>query len=170
MQKQQTPVKASGKMTTDSINKGLDELSTISINEMLAEVREIWYYLDDGRGDLEIELRQVSELFSQLQVIADVSSAEKYIQTSIQSKTKILDYDDFNSIFCKGIFRHAIVGKNRQMEKEVAGDLAAQESKLEFKMIRTKNIILQKEMKMGRIERAEEPAQIVKRPILTELW
>jgi len=66
-------------MTTDSINKGLDELSTISINEMLAEVREIWYYLDDGRGDLEIELRQVSELFSQLQVIADVSSAEKYI-------------------------------------------------------------------------------------------
>lgn len=53
-------------MTTESINKRLDELSTISINEMLAEVREIWYHLDDGQGELEIELRKVSELFSQL--------------------------------------------------------------------------------------------------------
>ena len=44
------------------------------------------------------------------------------------------------------------------------------EEKLEFKMIRTKNKILTNEIKLGRIESHEEPVEMHKRPILTELW
>ena len=101
----------------------------------------------------------------------DVSSAIKYIQTTIQTKATKLDYDDFNSIFCKGIFRHAIVGKAHAIEREVTQNSNSNaEEKLEFKMMRTKNQILTKEIKLGRIETADEVAQVVKRPILTELW
>jgi hypothetical protein len=51
-----------------------------------------------------------------------------------------LDYDDFNSIFCKGIFRHAIVGKAHAIESEATLNPSANaEEKLEFKMMRTKN-------------------------------
>ena len=44
------------------------------------------------------------------------------------------------------------------------------EDKLEFKMIRTKNKILTDEIKLGRIETHDEPIEMFKRPILTELW
>ena len=37
-------------------------------------------------------------------------------------------------------------------------------------MIRTKNKILTDEIKLGRIESHEDPVEMFKRPILTELW
>ena len=89
----------------------LDQLAQISINDMLLEVRSIWFELDQERGLLELDMVPVCQLLCSLGVLPDVSSAQKYIQTSIQSKTNLLDYDDFNSIFCKGIFRHSIVSK-----------------------------------------------------------
>ena len=105
-------------------------------------------------------------------MLADVSSAEKYIKTSIQNKkTKVLDYDDFNSIFCKGIFKHAIVSKSHQIEQDTAlNPHNNPEEKLEFKMERTKIKNLQAELNLGRIEHVDEPAQYVKRPILSQLW
>lgn len=70
----------------------------------------------------------------------DVSNARKYIETIIQRKSSVLDYDDFNSIFCKGIFRHSIVSKAHEIETEMAQSSDANpEEKLEFKMIRTKH-------------------------------
>ena len=75
------------------------------------EVRSLWFYIDNERGLLELDRREVARHLCSLQVLPDVSSAEKYIQTTIQSKTKLIDYDQFNAVFCKGIFRHAIVSK-----------------------------------------------------------
>ena len=83
----------------------------------------------------------------------------------------MLDYDDFNSIFCKGIFRHSIVSKAQQIEQETALNPDANpEEKLEFKMARTKNLNLTNEIRKGRIDHADQPAQLVVRPILSELW
>ena len=157
---QPSPAKAGTSMSKNSVARRLEELQNISINEMLAEVREIWLLLDQDEGELELDLLKVSQFLSEQQVIPDVSSASKYILTTIQAKTKqtLLNYDDFNSIFCKGIFRHAIVSKNRQMEQEVAAHLRADEVKLEFKMIHTRNAVLMKEIRNGRIETADEPA------------
>ena len=85
---------------------------------MLAEVREIWHTIDDGRGNLELELLQASKQLCKFKVFPDIHTAQKYIQASIQSpKAKVLDYDDFNSIFCKGIFRHSVVSLAHRIEK-----------------------------------------------------
>jgi len=42
----------------------LKMLSQISINDMLAEVRSIWFELDRGRGLLELEMLDVCQLLS----------------------------------------------------------------------------------------------------------
>ena len=73
--------------------KKLEDFSRISINEMLMEVRSLWFYIDNERGLLELDRREVARHLCSLQVLPDVSSAEKYIQTTIQSKTKLIDYD-----------------------------------------------------------------------------
>jgi len=64
----------------------LKQLAQISINDMLLEVRNIWFQLDQERGLLELEIKPVCQLLCELKVLPDVSSAIKYIQTTIQSK------------------------------------------------------------------------------------
>ena len=59
--------------------KMLQDYSRISINEMLLEVRNLWFYIDEERGLLELDLREVARHLCRLQVLPDVSSAEKYI-------------------------------------------------------------------------------------------
>ena len=116
------------------------EMKNISINDMLREVRDLWFELDQDRGALEQDLLSISQMLCRLQVLPDVSSAHKYIGKVIQSDTRLLDYDDFNAIFCKGVFRHAIVSKAHAIEQEAAQNPNANtEEKLEFKMVRTKN-------------------------------
>lgn len=74
-----------------------------------------------------------------------------------RQKVTELDYDDFNSIFCKGIFRHAIISKAQQIEHDTAQDSDANpEHKLEFKMMKTKNANLFNELKKGRIEKKDQ--------------
>jgi hypothetical protein len=41
--------------------------------------------------------------------VNDIGSATKFIQKAIFSKKTTIDWDDFNAIFCKGIFRYVIV-------------------------------------------------------------
>ena len=64
----------------------------------------------------------------------------------------VLDFDDFNSIFCKGIFRHSIVSKAQEIEKESAlNPRVNNDEKLEFKMNRTKHQNFKQEINLGRI-------------------
>ena len=52
---------------------------------MVAEVRDIWFEIDNDRGGLELNLREVARLLCKLKILPDVSSAEKYIHKTIQS-------------------------------------------------------------------------------------
>ena len=82
---------------------------------MVAEVRDIWFEIDNDRGLLELDLKEVARLLAKLKILPDVSSAEKYIQTTIQSKTTLLDYEDFNSIFSKGIIKIAMINNRTEV-------------------------------------------------------
>lgn len=57
----------------------LKQLSQISINDMLLEVRNIWFELDEGRGLLELDMVPVCQLLCSFKVMQDLSSACKYI-------------------------------------------------------------------------------------------
>ena len=57
----------------------LKQLSQISINDMLLEVRRLWFELDEERGQLELDMVPVCQLLCSLKVMQDLSSAQKYI-------------------------------------------------------------------------------------------
>ena len=80
---------------------------------MLAEVRKVWFDLDAGGGKLELETDVVAFKLcsSPFAAFPDHSTAKKYIWDCIQAKKDQLDWNDFNSIFSKGIFKDAIIGK-----------------------------------------------------------
>ena len=83
----------------------------------------------------------------------------------------VLDFDDFNSIFSKGIFKKALISNRAEVfEQDAKNANSNPEEKLEFKRMRMKNDILTEEIKRGRIESSEDQVQICKRPILTTLW
>ena len=156
-------------LTKASQDEDLDQLSKISINDMLEEVRSIWFALDGEEGQLHLDIVQVSKELCKYNIFPDPSSATKYIQATIQSKASQLDFDDFNSIFCKGIFRHSIVSVAHRVEQNRLQSNGA-DSSLAPKMNRQRINNMKEELKLGRIERPEELSQIVKRPILNELW
>ena len=156
-------------LTKASQDEDLDQLSKISINDMLEEVRSIWFALDGDEGQLHLDIVQVSKELCKSNIFPDLSSAQKYIQATIQSKASQLDFDDFNSIFCKGIFRHSIVSVAHRVEQNRLQSNGT-DSSLAPKMNRQRINNMKEELKLGRIERPEELSQIVKRPILNELW
>ena len=155
-----------------SVFKGLGGAKqSINTNDMVAEVRDIWFEIDNERGMLELNLREVARLLCNLKILPDVSSAEKYIQKTIQSETTLLDFDDFNSIFSKGIFKKALIAnRNEVLEQDAKKSDSNPDERLEFKRMRMKNNILTEEIKRGRIENPDDPIVICKRPILTTLW
>jgi hypothetical protein len=51
----------------------------VTIGEMLAVVKELWFKIDDGRDMIELELKLVAKMLVEIGVIPDESAAIKYI-------------------------------------------------------------------------------------------
>jgi hypothetical protein len=51
----------------------------VTIGEMLAVVKELWFKIDAGRDMIELELTLVAKMLVEIGVIPDESSAIKYI-------------------------------------------------------------------------------------------
>ena len=51
----------------------------VTIAEMLATVRDIWFELDKGRGVIELEIDAVAFKLCAFQAFPDHSTAQKYI-------------------------------------------------------------------------------------------
>ena len=66
-------------LTKASQDEDLDQLSKISINDMLEEVRSIWFALDGDEGQLHLDIVQVSKQLCKSNIFPDLSSAQKYI-------------------------------------------------------------------------------------------
>ena len=83
----------------------------------------------------------------------------------------MLDYDDFNAIFCKGIFKYSVINKAQGIEEATAQNPNSNpEETLKDKLRITKNQNLMNQLNKGRLRDARMPAKIVDRPILSTLW
>ena len=131
--------KTSVEPNQQALKKPSDE---VTINDLLGEVRKLWFELDEKEGKLELELKTVAWKIVYLKALPDYSTACKYIKTTLQVKQlKFLDYDDFNSLFSKGIFKFVLMNKSKSIENEYKADSpeAKKETSLEFKMMQKKN-------------------------------
>ena len=54
----------------------------------------------------------------------DESGSIKFIHRAIYSKKDVLDWEDFNAIFCKGFFRHAVIACAHSLNTEENQDLS----------------------------------------------
>ena len=136
-------------------SKGKEKVEA-TISEMLAAVRDLWFELDDGRGVLELECNRVArKLCSAFQAFPDHSTAQKYIWNVIQAKKNLLSWDDFNSIFSKGIFKETLINKAQSLSKG-AGPSNRDSEKLGEKLSRSKRNNLQEQLKEGMIMSADQ--------------
>lgn len=115
-------------------------VNQIGTNDMVAEVRDIWFEIDNDRGLIELSLKEVGQLLCHHKILPDMSTAEKYIQTTVQRQTKVLDFDDFNSIFSKGIIKRSLINNRTEvLERDARNPDSNPDEKLEFKRMRMKN-------------------------------
>ena len=86
-------------------------------------MRKLWFQLDQNEGKLELTLDTVAWKLVALKALPDLSTAQKYILSTLQLKShKDLDYSDFNSLFSKGIFKFVLMDKSKSIEAEYVID------------------------------------------------
>ena len=90
--------------------KAADPAEGIGITDMLAQVRGLWFELDADEGKLELDIKTVASKLMRMKALPDLSTSVKYIQQIIQKPSlSHLDFDNFNSIFSKGIFKFVMM-------------------------------------------------------------
>ena len=139
----------------------------VTIKEMLAAVRDVWFEVDGGRGMTELECEAVAFKLCAFQALPDHSTAQKYISNVIQANKKFLSWDDFNSIFSKGIFKEAIINKAQSLGSSAG--LQDDGEKLGEKLSRSKRHNLQSQLREGAISTADQKVKLVRRPVLQTL-
>ena len=139
----------------------------VTINEMLATVRDIWLELDRGRGVVELECEAVAFKLCSFQAFPDHSTAQKYIWKLIQAKKDTLSWDDFNSIFSKGIFKDVVIRKAQSLNTQTSAYADAEN--FGQKLRRAKKNTMTNQLKEGRITSADQKVKKIRRPILEEL-
>ena len=72
--------KASVDPNATVMKKATDE---VTINDMLAEVRKLWFELDQNEGKLDLELNTVAWKIVALKALPDLSTAQKYIRNTL---------------------------------------------------------------------------------------
>jgi hypothetical protein len=78
----------------------------VTITDMSRTVKDVWNKVDNGRDQVELSKYDVANLFAyDWKVVADQSSALKFISKTANSPGLMLTWDEFNRIFVKGIFK-----------------------------------------------------------------
>ena len=84
LEKDDTRVTTEGQVTTksqvDSSKKSQKKPSDeVTINDMLAEVRNLWFELDQNEGKLSLDLNTVAWKLVSMKALPDLSTSQKYI-------------------------------------------------------------------------------------------
>ncbi|CDW87182.1 iki3 domain containing protein [Stylonychia lemnae] len=86
-----------------------DDNNEITLSDQLNIVRQWWQEIDKGRGNLSQTIEEVSRLLVNKRIAAEMETAKRIVgQSTKKSKTEI-DWEDFNQIFCKGIFKEVLI-------------------------------------------------------------
>ena len=87
----------------------------MTIAQLLDEVRNIWTKLDGGKCEPDLELLPiVDELCNMVGLPKGDMHLKEYIESCKINKTALkkdnkIDYDDFNAVFCRAIFKFTLI-------------------------------------------------------------
>ena len=76
-------------------------------------MREYWREIDNGMDEYEMPIVDVAEFLARKGIATDLESAKRIIKgvksSSEKQKKDVINYDEFKRIFCKSIFRYALM-------------------------------------------------------------
>ena len=76
-------------------------------------VRQYWREIDKGMDEYELPILQVADFLVRKRIATDRESAKRIIKgvksTQEGPKKDLINYDEFKRIFCKSIFRYALI-------------------------------------------------------------
>ncbi len=75
-----------------------------------------WWVEVDPKGSLEQPINKVAELLVSKGISQDEDSAKKILQKYLDKKARIITCEDFNSLFCKCIFKDALIGMTDEID------------------------------------------------------
>ena len=85
------------------------------------EIVDEWWREVDPQMKLEAPIGDVAELFVKKGLAQDEDFAKKMLQKNMQNKAKMVTVEDFNQIFCKNIFKDALIAITTKIEKANEG-------------------------------------------------
>ncbi len=81
------------------------------------EVVDEWWTEVDPQKKLEAPFGAVAELFVKKGIAPDGEFAKKILLKNIEKKATVSN-EDFNQIFCKNIFKDALIAITQEIEKQ----------------------------------------------------
>lgn len=85
------------------------------------EVVDEWWKEVDPQKKLEVPLSVVAELFVNKGIAQDEEFAKKILFKNIDKRAVMVTFEDFNQIFCKNIFKDALIDVTNNIEKTNQG-------------------------------------------------
>ena len=85
----------------------------------IAELMEIvykWWSEVDPKGQLEQPVNKVAELLVSKGISSDIDSAKKILFKYLDKKEKMVTCEDFNQLFCKCIFKDALLSMTSDID------------------------------------------------------
>ena len=84
---------------------------TSSLADQMKLVRKWWSEMDENKGRLELPMKIVSDFMTKKGITPDREKAKAIIYKAQigREKRQLVTLDEFNRIFCKGIFKDALI-------------------------------------------------------------
>jgi hypothetical protein len=93
---------------------------TSSLTDQMKIVKKWWNEMDDNKGRIELPINTVAFFMTKKGITPDREKAKNVIYKAQlgRDKRQIVTIDEFNRIFCKGIFKDALVNVVESIDKD----------------------------------------------------
>lgn len=80
--------------------------------------------IDDGKGQFEIPICQIADFLVLKDIVINREEAKTLIRKSLPENkhSEVVQYEQFSKIFCKGIFKEALLAVTEQLDAPSKGD------------------------------------------------
>lgn len=145
------------------------EPDQVTIGEMLAVVKEIWFRIDAGRDMVELPTIEVARMLVDIGVLNDELNAKKFIWRITSSQKDMVNWDDFNSLFATGIFKQSVISKSKSLEAAASTDASRIPGDLLWKLSKHKRDNMKAQLSIGSTKNPDERPKVVRRPMMEAL-
>eukprot|EP00347_Sterkiella_histriomuscorum_P020000 403339480 len=145
----------------------------ITLSDQLAIVRQWWQEIDKGKGNLTQKLDDVAKLLVIKKIAAEMETARRVVIQSTKKSKQEIDWEDFNQIFCKGIFKEVLISLANKIKQYSSNSKANQTFKagdsLGGKLNQYQRKLLLEQLGTGLITDAKQLQGDNDRPVLYSL-